>query len=211
MGPLKILEVFPGGTYKLDLPPNWSRMHNGFNSQVLRPFLGLPDTEEQAVETTTALGGQSPCIGLSDEVGSCTVTHRKIGKSGYCVSCHKQAMLTYGLPMRCTAYSDHRVTLPDGFVPQLTVPVAPNIPPPPLTPPPPPVVQRTVEPVATVEEELEDVPSTPSSTPPAQPAPHAGLAVHEDEGEVDIRRAIVARNNRLREARMQARARNKER
>ena len=48
----------------------------------------------------------------------CAATLRKIGKCGYCVVCHKDAMRTYGLPMRCTSHADHRVDLPSDFVPQ---------------------------------------------------------------------------------------------
>ena len=64
------------------------------------------------------LGGQSPCTADADEVGLCAATLRKIAKCGYCVVCHKDAMRTYGLPMRCTSHADHRVELPSDFVPR---------------------------------------------------------------------------------------------
>ena len=41
----------------------------------------------------------------------------KIAKCGYCVVCHRDAMRTYGLPVRCTSNADHRVDLPSNFVP----------------------------------------------------------------------------------------------
>ena len=68
MGLLKVLEVLPGGTtYRLDVPPTRSRVHNGFSEQVLRPFVGVLDVPAPVGAAPAQLGGQSPCIGLPDE------------------------------------------------------------------------------------------------------------------------------------------------
>ena len=95
-------------------------MHNAFHESVLRPYNGEPQQLDQLVDATGSalLGGQSPCAADAGEVGLCAATLRKIAKCGYCVVCHKDALRTYGLPMRCTSHTDHRVDLPSDFVPQ---------------------------------------------------------------------------------------------
>ena len=119
VGPLQVARVLPSGnTYELRLPPSWSRMHNAFHESVLRPYNGEPQRDEQEGSDSVLLGGQSPCAADADEVGLCAATLRKIAKCGYCVVCHKDAMRTYGLPMRCTSHADHRVDLPSDFVPR---------------------------------------------------------------------------------------------
>ena len=93
-------------------------MHNAFHESVLRPYNGEPRQDQQDSSDSVLLGGKSPCAADADEVGLCAATLRKIAKCGYCVVCHKEAMRTYGLPMRCTSHADHRVDLPSDFVPR---------------------------------------------------------------------------------------------
>jgi len=206
VGPLTVLEVLPGGsTYRLSLPPSWSRMHNAFHESVLRPFCGEPDEQVAPLPLTDTivLGGQSPCIGLQEEPGTCTQSHRKIGKCGYCVTCHRQAMSTYGLPMRCTSYADHRVQLLDGFV----APAAPAAAALPAAHEPAAPAEEQLAAPAALPSEQEDVVDIPEDVVASQPPPHAPPT---EEEELDFRRAMVARDNRLREARREARARARE-
>ena len=115
VGPLKVIEVLPGGAaFRLDLPPGWSRMSNSFNEAVLRPYYGMARVPELP---SRVLGGQSPCIGTVQEAGRCAATDRVIARCGFCNICHRRAMETYGLPMKCLSYVDHRVELPPNFVP----------------------------------------------------------------------------------------------
>ena len=113
-------------------------------------------------------------------------------------------MSTYGLPMRCTSYADHRVQLPDGFVAP-AAPAAAALPA--VHEPAAPAAQQLAEPAAVpaaLPSEREDEVDIPADVVASQPPPHAPPTQEE---EVDFRRAMVARDNRLREARREARAR----
>ena len=131
------------------------------------------------------------------------------------MACHKAAMATYGLPMRCISYADHRVKLPDGFVPEVPAAHEPAAP----------VAQVIAKPAAPAAQQLaapsavlaapaapasgrEDIVDIPEDVVASQPPPHAPPT---EEEELEVRRAIVARNNRLRAARSEARARNRAR
>ena len=108
-------------------------------------------------------------------------------------------MSTYGLPMTCTSYSDHRVQLPDGLVAPAALPAAHE--------PAAPAAQQLAEPAAVPAAPpsgREDVLDIPEDVRAALPPPHAPPT---EEEELDVRRAMVARDNRLREARREARAR----
>ena len=165
MGRLKVIEFLPGGAaFRLDLPPGWSRMSNSFNEAVLRPYYGMARVPELP---SRVLGGQSPCIGTVQEAGRCAETDRVIARCGFCNICHRRAMQTYGLPMRCLSYVDHRVDLPPNFVPAVA----------PLEEPEPPVSGQMVVPMPPMDVgpvQLEDNLIPPLVEAPPEPAPIVG-------------------------------------
>ena len=114
VGPYKIVECMPGGQYKLDLPQGWE-MSPVFHQRVMSPWRGAPQPPPPASQQAADLRElpqqerlSSPCVG-GEQPGVCKQTKLVMGVCGYCITCHREAMMIMGEPFRCRQHHDHVV------------------------------------------------------------------------------------------------------